>query len=117
MIHSFSNTFRALKHRNFKLFFLGQCISLIGTWVQQIAISWLIYKLTNSALLMGIITFAGAIPSLLVSPFAGVEIDRINKHKALIFIQLSFLLEAFILAVFTLTNTINIWIVLFISIL
>src|SRR5574344_138563 len=117
MIHSFSNTFRALKHRNFKLFFLGQCISLIGTWVQQIAISWLIYRLTNSALLMGIITFAGSLPSIFVSPFAGVIIDRINKHKALIFIQSTFLVEALALALFTLTNTVNIWIVLAISVL
>jgi MFS family permease len=112
----FLNTFRALKHRNFKLFFFGQCISVIGTWIQQIAISWLIYKLTNSAFLMGLITFAGSIPSLLVSPFAGVEIDRINKHKALVFVQSTFLLEAFALAIFTLTGTVNIWIVLVISI-
>jgi len=101
--------FRALKHRNYLLFFTGQLISLIGTWLQQIAISWLVYKLTNSALLMGVITFVGLLPSLLLAPFAGVYIDRINKHKMLIIVQTLFMLEALVLSVLTLTNVIQVW--------
>lgn len=102
-------TFRALKHRNYKLFFFGQCISLIGTWIQQIAVSWLVYRLTHSALLMGFIVFCSSLPSLLLSPFAGVFVDRINKYKALIVVQALFMLQAFILAVLTMTGVINIW--------
>ena len=101
--------FRALKHRNYLLFFSGQLISLIGTWLQQIAISWLVYKLTNSALLMGVITFVGLLPSLVLSPFAGVYIDRINKHKMLIIVQILFMLEALLLAVLTISNVIQLW--------
>ncbi len=101
--------FRALRHRNYLLFFSGQLISLIGTWLQQIAISWLVYKLTNSALLMGVITFVGLLPSLILSPFAGVYIDRINKHKMLIIVQILFMLEALLLAVLTIFNVIQLW--------
>lgn len=106
--------FRALKHRNYLLFFIGQSISLIGTWLQQIAISWLVYRLTNSALLMGVITFVGFLPSLLLSPFAGVYIDRINKHKMLIVIQILFMLEALVLAILTITGVVQLWHVLII---
>jgi len=109
-------TFRALQHRNYRLFFFGQCISLTGTWIQQIAISWLVYTLTKSALLMGIITFAGSIPSLVVSPFAGVFIDRINKYHALVIIQVFFMIEAFILAILTITGIINIWYIIILGV-
>ncbi|MCI1273820.1 MAG: MFS transporter [Clostridiaceae bacterium] len=109
------NTFRALKYKNYRLFFFGQCISLIGTWIQQVAMSWLIYKLTNSAFLMGLVCFVSTLPALILSPFAGVFIDRMEKKKALVFVQFSFLIEAFILAVLTLTNLLNIWNVLIIS--
>ncbi len=102
-------TFRALRHRNYLLFFIGQCISLIGTWIQQIAVSWLVYRLTNSALIMGLITFSGTFPSLIISPFAGVFIDRINKHKTLIIVQSVFMINAFILAIMTLAGTIQTW--------
>ncbi len=102
-------TFRALKHRNYLLFFVGQCISLVGTWIQQIAISWLVYRLTHSALLMGTIMFAGSIPSLFIPPFAGVFIDRINKYKTLILIQTLFMFEALALAILTLSGIIQIW--------
>src|SRR5574344_124255 len=109
------NTFRALKYKNYRLFFFGQCISLIGTWIQQIAMSWLVYKLTKSAFLMGIICFTSAIPALIISPFAGVFIDRINKKNALIIVQCSFLLEAFILSLLTLSHSLNIFNILVIS--
>lgn len=110
-------TFRALRHRNYRLFFSGQCISLIGTWMQQIALSWLIYSLTKSALLMGIITFSASIPSLFFSPFAGVLIDRINKHYALITVQTMFMIEAFVLAILTILGIIQVWHIIAISIL
>lgn len=102
-------TFRALRHRNYRLFISGQCISLIGTWIQQVAMSWLIYTLTRSPLLMGLIIFASLIPTFLISPFAGVLIDRINKHKVLIIIQTLFMIETFIIAILTLAGVIQVW--------
>lgn len=110
-------TFRALRHRNYKLFFLGQCVSLIGTWMQQVAMSWLIYSLTKSPLIMGIITFAGCAPSLFVSPFAGVIIDRINKFRALILTQIVFMIGAFVIAILTLIGVVQVWHIVVLSIL
>lgn len=68
-------TFRAFKHRNFKLFFYGQSVSLLGTWIQKTAVVWLVYRLTGSALLLGVVTFVSLIPTLLLSPYAGSYID------------------------------------------
>jgi len=109
-------TFRALRNRNYRLFFSGQCISVTGTWIQQVAINWLVYSLTKSALLMGVIMFAGSIPSLFLSPLAGVVVDRINKYHALIILQTLFMLEAFILAILTLTGIIQVWQIVLLSI-
>lgn len=109
-------TFRSLWHRNYRLFFSGQCVSLIGTWIQQIAMGWLIYSLTKSALLMGVITFLSSIPSLVVSPFAGVWIDRVDKCRALIILQSLFLIETFILAVLTIYGIIQVWHIVVISV-
>lgn len=109
------STFRAFQHRNYQLFFAGQGISLIGTWIQQIAISWLIYTMTKSPLLMGIITFTGSIPSLFVSPFAGVLIDRINKYHSLIIVQAIFMIEALILAILTMAGVVQVWHILVLS--
>ena len=92
------NTFRALRQRNYRLFFIGQGISLIGSWIQNIAMSWLVYSLTNSAMMMGTITFINALPTLFVSPVAGVVIDRVNKYKMLIWLQCFFLLQALTLS-------------------
>lgn len=111
------STFRALKHKNYRLFFFGQGISLIGTWIQQIAISWLIYSLTKSPLIMGVITFLGTIPSLFISPFAGVIIDRVNKYHSLIIIQTLFMIEAFLLAMLTLSGSIQVWQIVILSVL
>lgn len=113
----FNSTFRALKHRNYRLFFYGQCVSLIGTWIQQVAMSWLIYSLTKSPLIMGIMVFAGSLPSLVASPFAGVIIDRVHKLKALILTQSLFMIEALVLAVLTLTGVIQIWQIVVLSVL
>lgn len=110
-------TFRALRNRNYRFFFLGQCVSVTGTWIQQVAINWLVYSLTKSALLMGLIMFAGSIPSLFLSPLAGVVIDRINKYNVLIILQTLFMVEAFILAILTLTGIVQVWHIALISIL
>jgi MFS family permease len=101
--------FRALHHRNYRLFFGGQGISLIGTWMQQIAMSWLVYDLTHSAFLLGFVGFLGQIPSLLLSPFAGVLSDRWNRHRIVICTQSLAMLQAFVLALLTLTGAIAIW--------
>jgi len=117
MNEAISVTFRALRNRNYRLFFSGQCISVTGTWIQQVAINWLVYSLTKSALLMGLIMFAGSIPSLFLSPLAGVVIDRINKYNALIMLQILFMLEALILAILTLMGIIQVWQIVLLGIL
>lgn len=109
-------TFRALRNRNYRLFFSGQCISVTGTWIQQVAINWLVYSLTKSALLMGFVMFAGSIPSLFLSPLAGVIVDRINKYHVLIMLQTLFMLEALIIAILTLTGVIQVWQIVILSI-
>ena len=103
------NTFRALKHRNFQLFFAGQFISLTGTWMQSVAQSWLVYRLTGSVVLLGMIGFAGQIPVFLIAPFGGVVADRYNRRKILIITQTSAMLTAFVLAFLTLTGNIQVW--------
>ena len=117
MKDKFRQTFRALSHKNFRLFFIGQCISLVGTWIQQVALSWLIYSLTKSPLLMGLITFTSSIPALIISPFAGVEIDRVNKYHAMIVVQIVFLIESLILAILTILGVIKIWHIVILSVL
>lgn len=107
--------FRALKSRNFRLFFSGQAISLIGTWMQQTAMSWLVYRITNSSVILGTTAFLSQIPNLIISPFAGVFLDRFSKHKILIFTQSLLLLQAFILSVLTLSNKIEIYQILLLS--
>src|SRR5438067_9031245 len=78
---------RALRHRNYRLFFMGQGTSLIGTWLTRVATSWLVYRLTSSAMLLGLIGFAGQIPTFLVAPIAGVLVDRWNRHRVLVVTQ------------------------------
>jgi MFS family permease len=110
-----NNIFRALKHRNYRLYFGGQSISLVGTWMQQIALSWLVYRLTNSALLLGIVGFAGQIPAFLLSPFSGVIADRYNRHRILIVTQILAMMQAFVLAILIFTNAIAVWHILLLS--
>lgn len=100
---------RSLHYRNYRLFFGGQGISLIGTWIQNIAMSWLVYSLTNSALLLGIVGFAGQIPTFLLTPFAGVLVDRWNRHRLLVITQTLAMLQAFILALLVLTGNVTVW--------
>jgi MFS family permease len=103
-----SRIFRALTHRNYRLFFGGQGISLVGTWMQQIAMSWLVYHLTGSAFLLGVVGFSSQICSFFFSPFAGVLSDRWNRHHILIATQSLAMVQAFILAFLTLTGVITI---------
>jgi MFS family permease len=102
-------TFRALRHRNFQLFFSGQIISLIGTWMQTVAQAWLIYRLTGSAALLGVLGFVGQIPILLLSPLAGLVADRWPRRRVVISTQTSSMLLAFILAALTMTGRIRVW--------
>jgi len=108
--------FRALSNKNYQLFFLGQSISLIGTWMTRIATSWLVYRLTGSALLLGVVGFAGQIPSFLLAPFAGVLVDRWNRHHLLVGTQILALVQSLALAILTLTGVIKIWHVIALSV-
>jgi len=112
----YSHAWRALRHPNFRLFFAGQSVSLIGTWMTRIATSWLVYRLTGSALLLGTISFAGQIPTFLLAPFAGVLVDRMNRHRVLIATQVAAMLQSFALAVLTLTHHITIHEILALSV-
>ncbi len=107
--------FRAMQSRNFKLFFYGQIVSLLGTWMQNIALGWLVYRLTNSVFLLGLVGFAGQIPSLLITPFAGVYADRLNRHKVMIITQISSMLLAFALAFLVFSNSIQVWHILLLA--
>ena len=90
--------FRALRYPNYRLFFIGQGVSLIGSWMQAVAMSWLVYRLTGSAFLLGVTGFASQIPSLFLSPFAGVLADRSDRRRMLIAVQTLFMVQAFVLA-------------------
>ena len=111
----FSHAWRALRHRNFRLFFGGQSISLIGTWMTRIATSWLVYRLTGSALLLGTVSFAGQIPTFLLAPFAGVIVDRIDRRKVLVWTQTLAMVQSLALAWLTLSHRITITEVLALS--
>jgi len=111
----FAYMLRALDHRNYRLFFIGQGISLIGTWMTQIATNWLVYRLTNSALLLGVVGFAGQIPSFLLAPVAGVLVDRWNRHRLLVATQALAMAQSLALAVLTLTGVVKIWHVIALS--
>jgi MFS family permease len=109
------NTFRSLRHPNYRLFFGGQSFSLIGTWIQRIALPWLVYDLSKSVLLLGIVGFVGQIPTFLLAPYAGVIADRWNKYHILLITQVLSMLQAGLLAALVLTNTINVWSIVLLS--
>ena len=111
----FSHAWRALRHRNFRLFFGGQSISLIGTWMTRIATAWLVYRLTKSALLLGTVSFVGQIPSFLLAPLAGVLVDRLDRRRVLIWTQALAMLQSLALAALTLTHRITIHEILILS--
>ncbi|HJV64818.1 MAG TPA: MFS transporter [Geomonas sp.] len=107
--------FRALSYRNYRLFFFGQSISLIGTWMQQVAMSWLVYRLTGSALLLGTVGFTSQFPTFVVAPFAGVLADRSNRRRLLIATQSLAMAQAFLLSWFVLSGTIRTWHIIVLS--
>lgn len=108
--------FRSLKYRNYRLFFTGQSISLIGTWMQRIAMPWLVYHMTGSAFLLGVVGFAGQIPSFLLSPVAGVLTDRWSRYRVLLVTQILSLVQAAVLTLLCLTGVIQIWEIIALSI-
>jgi len=103
-----SHAWRALRHRNFRLFFSGQSISLIGTWMTRIATSWLVYRLTGSALLLGLVGFMGQIPTFLLAPFAGVWVDRLDRRRVLLWTQALAAAQSLMLAGLTLSKRVTI---------
>ncbi len=102
-------TLRALRYRNFQLFFGGQLISLIGTWMQNVAQAWLVYRLTHSSALLGLVTFSSQIPVFLMSPLGGIVADRFPRRSVVIATQTASMLLAFALAAVTLTGTVAVW--------
>jgi MFS family permease len=102
-------TFRALRHRNYRLFFCGQVISLVGTWMQSVAQSWLVYRLTGSSVLLGMVGFASQFPVFLLSPVGGVVADRAHRHRIVLTTQACSMLLAFVLSAATLLGRIQVW--------
>ena len=100
---------RAFRYRNFRLYFGGQSISLIGTWVQQIALSWTIYQYTHSSFLLGLVSFAGQLPLFILTPFAGVLVDRLNRHRILVITQSLALVQALALAIVVSSGMLQTW--------
>jgi MFS family permease len=111
------SSLRALNYKNFRLYMGGQSISLIGTWMQRIAVSWLVYILTHSAFMLGLVAFAGQIPILLLSPYAGAYVDRHSRYHTLLFTQIASMVQAGILALLVLTNHYNVTIIMILSIM
>ena len=103
------NIFRALTHRNYRLHFTGQAISLMGTWMQRIAVSWLVYRLTESALVLGVVSFVSLIPSLVLSPFIGSFVDRHQKYRIVLLTQIGLMLQAGALAAMVFFGYYNVW--------
>jgi MFS family permease len=101
--------FRTLRHRNYRLYFAGQGISLIGTWMTRLATSWLVYRLTDSALLLGLAGFAGQIPTFIFAPFAGVWIDRLDRHRVLVVTQYLAMIQSLALAALVFGHVIAVW--------
>jgi MFS family permease len=110
------NIFRSLRYRNYRLFFGGQSVSLIGTWIQRIAMPWLVYHLTNSAFLLGVVGFAGQIPTFFLSPFAGVLTDRWNRYYIIIITQIVAMIQALILAFLFFLGVIKVWQIILLSV-
>ena len=113
---AFKFLMRALAYRNYRLFFGGQGLSLIGTWMQQIAMSWLVYRMSGSVFLLGLIGFTGQIPTVIFGSFAGVYVDRLNRRNLLIATQAFSMMQALLLAFLTLTGLIAVWHLIVLSI-
>ncbi|MBF0384453.1 MAG: MFS transporter [Candidatus Omnitrophica bacterium] len=107
---------RAFRNRNYRIFFVGQGASLVGTWMQQMAMSWLVYRLTNSPFLLGMIGFLGQVPTFLLAPLAGVIADRHNRHRLLVIVNILSMLQAAVLAWLFFTHNLQIWHILALSV-
>lgn len=105
--HRFPTVFRALAYRNFRLYFVGQGISILGSWLQQVALSWLVYRLTDSTALLGVTTFLAMIPQLVVGPLAGAWIDRHDKRRILMLVEIALSVQSLTLAVLTWSDMIG----------
>jgi MFS family permease len=103
-----SGAFAALYHRSFRLFFYGQVVSLVGTWMQQIALSWLVLTVTNSAFYVGLVNALDALPVLLLSLFAGVMVDRMSRHRLIVITQVTAMILSLVLGVLALTETVRV---------
>jgi MFS family permease len=110
-------TFRAFRYYNYRLYFSGQTISLIGTWMQRTALSWLVYRLTNSAFLLGAVGFLSSLPLFIVMPFAGVIIDKTNRYRIVLIAQILATIQAFFLWILVATHAIKIWQIIFLSLI
>ncbi len=117
ILSRYAHAWRALRHRNFRLFFTGQSISLIGTWMTRIATSWLVYRLTGSALLLGIVGFAGQIPTFILAPFAGVLMERLSRRSLLVWTQALAAVQSLAMAALTLRRIITIHEIIALSVL
>lgn len=111
----FSPVLRALRSRNYRLFFMGQGVSLIGSWMTQTATIWLVYHLSNSAWLLGVVGFASQFPNFVLTPFAGVLVDRWNRHRTVVITQILAMVQSLVLAALALTNTIEVWHIILLS--
>ena len=108
--------YKSLKYPNYRLYFIGQSISLIGTWMQRMAVSWLVYRLTGSAFMLGMVTFAGQIPTFLLSPYGGVISDRYNRYKILLTTQIAAMVQAAALAAMVISGYYNMAAIIFLSV-
>lgn len=104
-----ATAFTALRSRNYRLYLFGMLFSTIGTWIQVVAMSWLVYRITGDVLLLGVVTFAGHIPSVIITPLAGVYADRMNRRKVIIATQIAMMIFAFAMAALVLTDFIQVW--------
>lgn len=100
---------RALRHRNYRLFFFGQGLSVIGTWLTRFATGWMAYRLTGSALILGLVAFFGQAPTSIIAPFAGVLVDRWDRHRTIVITQIAAMLQSAALAAFAFTGTMTVW--------
>lgn len=105
----FNIIFRSLRHRNYRLFFSGQSVSLVGTWMQRVALPWVVYRMTGSEVLLGVVGFAATIPSFLLAPFAGVLIDRWRRYRVMLVTQIISMIQAGILAWLSISGNLEIW--------
>ena len=106
---AWGRSLRALRSRNYRLFFAGQSVSLIGTWMTRLAMSWIVYQLTDSAFLLGLTSFVGQIPAFFVAPIAGVWLDRWDRHRVLVITQALAMIQSLALAALAFTHYINLW--------